>query len=189
METDLQNPDAALWVKFYTTSVKNEHRSAAEGHPCFDDKIYISIITPGQADKIERPIKDSDKQRFVKQWLNFQAGASEKIEGTPVVEWPQVTRAQADELKYLGVHSVEQLAAASDGQVQKLMGGVSLREKAKAFLAIAKNTAEGQRIAAENKNLRDEIEALKAQVAQLGAVKGTPAIPKRRGRPPKLQVA
>lgn len=197
LATDIQDPDANLWVKFYTTSVQNNFRTEKEGHPCFDEKVYISIISPGDPNnKVDRPAKDADKERFHRQWANFERGQSEKVEGMPIEQWPMLNRAQADELKYLGVRSVEQLVAASDLQLQKIMGGVSLREKAKVFLAVAKDTAEVQRVAEANRILTDRIAALEHQLAQLGAAATIQqpaqapateqtAAPKRRGRPPK----
>lgn len=191
LATDVHDPDSNLWVKFYRNPVQNNVRSAKEGHPCFDEKIFISIISPGdQNNKVDRPIQESDKSRFHRQWSNFERGDADKVEGTRIEEWPQITRAQAEELKYLGVRSIEQLVAATDAQTQKIMGGVSLREKARAFLSIAKNTAEGQRLADENRILNDRIKALENQLTTLSAKvlnsdQPQQAIPKRRGRPPK----
>lgn len=190
-----QNPDDALWVRFYNQAVQNNFRSEKEGHPCFDDVLFISVISPGDAhNKIDRKATEQDKQRFHKQWANFKAGNAEKIEGTPIIEWPAITRSQSEELKFLGVLSIEQLALASDAQVQKIMGGVSLREKAKAFLSVASNTAEAQKAAAENVYLREQIEALKSQIAALGAKVESTAVngaqentKPRRGRPPKVK--
>ncbi len=196
LATDVQDGDAALWVKFFPKSVQNNFRSAKEGRPCFDEKVFVSIIAPGdQNNKVERPVTESDKQRFPKQWANFQNGQNEKVEGTPIEEWPAITRAQADELKYLGIRSIEQLVAASDSQMQKLMGGASLKMKATAFLKTAKDSAEGQRLVEANQALQSQIDALKAQIAALGSnpVKTDvnssqpTAIPKRRGRPPKAK--
>lgn len=196
LASDVVDPEAALWVKFYKRSVQNNFRSTKEGRPCFDEKDFISIISPGdQNNKVERPVSEGDKQRFPKQWANFQNGQSEKIEGTPIEEWPAITRAQADELKYLGIRSIEQLVSASDSQMQKLMGGASLKMKATAFIKTAKDSAEAQRLAEANQALQNQIDALKAQIAALGtkapqtAVNSdqTQAIPRRRGRPPKAK--
>lgn len=196
LASDVPDANAALWVKFYKRSVQNNFRSAKEGRPCFDDRDFISIISPGdQNNKIDRPATETDKRDFPKQWLNYQNNNSDKVEGTPIEEWPAITRAQADELKYLGIRSIEQLVAASDGQMQKLMGGASLKMKAVAYMKNAKDSAEAQRLADVVATQNAQIESLKAQIAALGAkVEGkavnssqTQAIPKRRGRPPKVK--
>jgi len=56
------------------------------------------------------------------------------------------------------------------------MGFFDLRDRAKAYLQAAKNTALETAQAAENQRLRDEMDALKAQLAEVAP---------RRGRPPK----
>jgi nucleotidyltransferase/DNA polymerase involved in DNA repair len=203
LATDVPDPDATLWVRFFHKSVQNNFRTSTEGHPCFDDKVFISIIAPGDPNnKPERPITEADKQRFPRQWLNFERGQSEKVDGMPVEEWPLITRAQAEELKYLGVRSIEQLVAASDSQMQKIMGGPSLRERARAFLASAKDTAKAQQLADENRILNDRIKALEQQLATLSArfsggaalaappdSVAAPVAARPRGRPRKIQAA
>lgn len=185
LHSDAQNPDNTLWVKFYKQAVQNNFRSEKEGRPYFDEIDFVSIITPADpTNKVDRKASPDDKERFPKQWANYQNGQSEKIDGTLIEEWPQITRSRAEELRHIGVRTLEQLASLSDGQTQKIMGGVSLRERAKAFLVLAKDTAAAQRIAAQNAELRSEIDALKAQIAALGKTADTP---KRRGRPPKAQ--
>lgn len=196
LATDVQDADAALWVRFFRKPVQNNFKSGQAGHPVFDDKIFISIIAPGDPNnKVERPVQESDKQRFHKQWGNFERNEADKVEGSAIEEWAAITRSQAEELKYLGVRSVEQLAAASDGQMQRIMGGHSLRDKAKAFLAQAKDSALAMQLQELAANQKREIESLRSQIAQLGAKAQetsvesgeTKAIPKRRpGRPKKV---
>lgn len=187
--------DKNLWVKFFMNPVQNNFKSEKEGRPIYDEKLFISIIIPGTPNKTERPARDEDKARFPKQWANFQAGQNEKVDGMPLEEWPQMTRALVDELRYKGFRSVEQIANASDAQMQGvgMGGGLGLRDKAKAFLALAKDTAAGQKFAAENEALKSQIADLQTQISQLNQqfLKSqkpvTAEAPKRRGRPPKAQ--
>lgn len=200
LQSDVPNGDDILWVKFFDKPVQNGFRSKAEGRPCFDSVTYVSIIVPGDPNnKIETKATEDHKQRFPKQWANFKNNLTEKVDGTPIEQWPVLTSAQAEEFKYLGVRTIEQLAGASDAQMQKMMGGPSFRERAKAFLKVAKDSAEAQRLADANAELQAQIDSLKAQIAALGAIKPaetavksepqTQAIPapKRRGRPPKVR--
>ena len=74
--------------------------------------------------------------------------------------------------------TVEQLALASDGQLQRVgMGAVGLREKARQYLN-RKNRTESN---AELADTKRQLAELQAQLAEL-----TADAPKRRGRPPKL---
>jgi hypothetical protein len=73
--------------------------------------------------------------------------------------------------------TVEQLALASDGQLQRVgMGGVGLRERARQYLN-RKNRSDAS---AELEDTKKQLAALQAQMAQL-----LEDAPKRRGRPPK----
>jgi hypothetical protein len=51
------------------------------------------------------------------------------------------------------------------------MGGRELREKAQAWLKQAESGAETLRLTAENAQLRSDLELLKAQVAEIAALK------------------
>jgi hypothetical protein len=78
--------------------------------------------------------------------------------------------------------TVEQLALASDAQLQRIgMGGVGLRERAKMYLN-RKNRVEAT---AELEDTKRQLAELQAQMAQL--LGSEPA--KRRGRPPKETLA
>ena len=76
--------------------------------------------------------------------------------------------------------TVEQLALASDAQLQRIgMGGVGLRERAKLYLN-RKNRAESS---AELEDTKRQLAELQAQMAALMEDKP------RRGRPPKEALA
>ena len=85
-------------------------------------------------------------------------------------------------LKNLAIFTVEDMASCTDAAIQKVgMGGQQLRVDAQAFLKAASVTADASKVAAleeSNKSMADELQALKAQMAQLVAAKP-------RGRPPK----
>jgi hypothetical protein len=95
-------------------------------------------------------------------------------EGTPLEQWPQLTIGQVHEFKALNVFTVEQLAGMADGNAQRFMGGNELRRKAQTFLKLAKDTAEGQRLATENAELNARLtaqdEMLRKMAAQIEAL-------------------
>jgi hypothetical protein len=95
--------DKKLHVTFYMSFVKNELKSAQEGHPIFDDIPFTRIFMPGdRTNIIDRPTRDTDQLRFPAQWSRFKNAQEQRAEGTPISEWPIVTRGQAEELKFLG---------------------------------------------------------------------------------------
>lgn len=134
-------------------------------------------MIPGDSSTIiERVAKDFDKAQFPREWEAFRRQQVTGTIGTPLEQWPQVTRAQVKEAKYFEVHSVEQLSELSDASCQKMgMGFFELRNKAKAYLEAAKGTAAETAQAAENQRLRDELESLKAHVNEVAPRRGRPA--------------
>lgn len=188
LPSDQSDPDRNLFVKFYINPVKNNVKSEEAGRPIFEDVEFISIVSPADStSKIDRKASEKDRDRFHRQYAAFKRGESEKIEGTPLEEWAQLTRSQVEEMRYQGFRVVEQVAAANDSQVQKMgPGGYGLREKAKAFVAYAKDTAKAQKDAEENAHLKQQIEDLRQQIADLSA-KFVSADAPKRGRPRKTE--
>ena len=150
LESDIQNANSRLVVFFHKKAKKNNFRSEQEGRPIFDDVIYIKKMVPGDSlSIIDRPMYESDKNEFPLQWAHFQNRQSDDqmVSGTPLIEWPILTTAQAEELRGLKFYTVENIANASDSQLQRIgmLAGMSphtFRDKAKLFINKAKDIAE-----------------------------------------------
>lgn len=185
--------DENLYVKFFMRPVQNNFKTEKEGRPIFEDRLYVSILSPGSLlSKIERQASDIDKQRFPKQWMSYQNNQQAETTGTPVDEWPSITRTQVEELKALKFYSVEQIAAASDAQINSIPHGFELRRKAAAYIANAKDTAVAQKMAADNERLENDNKLLKEQVgllaARIEAIEGG-VVKRNTGRPRKADAA
>ena len=79
-----------------------------------------------------------------------------------------VSKSQAEELKGIKFHTVESVANCSDQQLQRIgmIAGMSphaFREKAKAFLNLANDTAEIEKRNAELAQLKEENAKIKAE--------------------------
>src|SRR6185436_3220596 len=101
--------------------------------------------------------------------------------GTPLSEWPVLTRSQAEEFSSLKFFTVESVANASDANIGNLgmMGGIApyaLREKAKAFLKAAQDSSLPQHQAEELAKRDAEIEALKQEMKRLAGLVTQPAV-------------
>lgn len=173
------NPDAALVVKFYARAVHQPFRSQQEGRPIYADVDYIQIFTPGnQLNIIDTPVRDEHKARFPQQFAQYTAGKGNGMEaGTPVNQWPFLSAAQAEEFRALKFFTVEQLANASDGQLQGLgmVGGMNphgIRERAKAFLSAAAGNAPAEAQAQENAELKQRLADMERQMQALMANTG-----------------
>lgn len=128
--------DDQLFVKFFKHPRQDKAESIKEGRPVFKEVDYIEIRQPGNKTSVVcRPVRQMDIDRFPEHWRKYLARITdEHVEGTPLEEWPQITRSQVEELRFFNVRSVEQLANMSDGQSQKFMGINMLKKKAQEFL-------------------------------------------------------
>lgn len=176
-QTDFNNPDSRLNVKFYQKAIQNNFKTALEGRPIMEMADFILIEIPGDSTlTIDTFVSESDKQRFPIQWARYQNEKTDgDIEGTLLSDWPVLSSAVAAELKHFKFYTVEQIAQASDAQLNSLsmaagMSPFALRDKAKAFLASAKDTALVQQQADELRKRDEELAAVKAQLAELAAI-------------------
>jgi len=171
IESDIQGADSRLAVQFYKKSMKQEDASNEAGRPIFKEFDFVRIMIPGDnLTEIDTYAQDSHKQRFPRQWAHYQnqVAGHEDIVGTPLDQWPQVTRSQADELRGLKFHTVESIADCSDQQLQRIgmVAGMSphnFRLKAKAFLNLANDSAEVAHREAEMQALKEENAKIKAE--------------------------
>jgi hypothetical protein len=171
IDSDTQGADARLAVQFYKKSVKQDIASDEAGRPIFKEFDFVRIMIPGDnLTEIDTYAQESHKQRFPRQWAHYQNQVAnhEDIVGTPLEQWPQITRSQADELRGLKFHTVESIADCSDLQMQRIgmVAGMSphaFREKAKAFLNLATNSADVAQREAEMQALRSENDKIKAE--------------------------
>ena len=178
LDSDVANGDSQLQVEFFVSDVENW-----KGHP------FVRIMIPGDKNTIiEQPVREDHKRRFPRQWLYFQAKQSEQDTtpiGTSLTQWANdepetLNRGWIEELQILKFQTVEQVASASDAQLQRIgMGGTGLRERAKAYLT--KKNRSGT--AEELDNTKKQLAELQAQMAALLADKP------RKGRPPKVKEA
>ena len=192
------NPDAALVVKFYTKAVHQPFRSTQEGRPIYSDVDYIQIFTPGnQLNIIDTPVRGEHQARFAQQWAAYKSGKEGGAEfGTPVNQWPFLSASQAEEFRAVKFFTVEQLANASDGQLQALgmIGGMNahvIRERAKAFLSASAGNAPTEKLAQENEELKQQMADLQRQMQALMANTGAvlPVEKPKRRRRTKEQIA
>jgi len=163
---DRSEGDAQLMVRFFMHPKKDGPASKAAGRDIFKEREYIQILVPGNKESINiRPATKIDIDRFPEHYRRFKARQSEEegIEGTLLEQWPGVNRSQAEELKFLKIFTVEQLASVSDANAQQVMGINTLRTRAKAFLEASSKQA----AADEALRLQEENDQLKANMAEM----------------------
>ena len=153
--------------------------SEEAGHPVYHDVPYVEIISPGNDKEIvNRAVTGADKERWPRQWEAFQNKEKVEFDGTPVDEWPQVTKAQAATLKAMRIYTVEMLAEVPDQNISTIgMGMVDLKNKAKAYIEWQAGESTVQKYAQQNRRLKERVEQLEGQVAALLESKETEVAP------------
>ncbi len=168
-----QNPDKLLHVEFYMHAPVDPNKSRdLNKKVLMPEQPFIRIMKPGDNTSIiETFVREDHKARFPDKWLYFQMqqgmiDGGVDIPGWKIEEWAYLTPEQVHELKYLRFHTVEQIAGASDAQVQRLgVGGLGMRVEARKAL----QEKVGAGINAELAKKDAEIADMKATMARMEA--------------------
>jgi hypothetical protein len=171
IDSDIANADSHLFVEFYEFADE-----PYKGVP------FVRIMSPGdKTNVIETFARDHHKERFHRQCLHFeQKSNGSAVIGTPLLEWHKAapedfSQYQMAELEILKFQTVEQIATATDSQLQRVgMGAVGLRERARDFLKNKNQVA----TSSDLDETKRELEDLRAQVVALTAQKRGPGRPK-----------
>jgi hypothetical protein len=166
--TQMSQADEKLMVRFYLSEELNEPRSREAGMNKYDDIEMVEILIPGCRDNCIRKASDQDKQRFARQYASFLNTKGTGHEGTPLSQFPFISPGERKELEYFNIYTGEGLVSLSDGYLEKVP--LDLRpmiQKVKAFMEYAKDSSVVVKHAAENNELRQEIDLLKSQLKQL----------------------
>jgi hypothetical protein len=174
-------------VGFGMAPLLDDQKTAEMGYEVYKDVLFVKIATPGDRTSLYfQPAQDTHKKRFPGAWGEYQKRETRAgQEGLPVEQWAQISRSTALNLKVLHVHTVEALASMGDDHIANLPSGRELRERARLFVKQRTDTAVITKAASEKQQLRDQIEALQAQINGLklaGAVAVAPAGPDRHAQ-------
>ena len=176
LPSDEQNADSRLSVRFYKRAIKQEDASTEAGRPIYKEFDFVNICVAGDnLTEIDTFALENHKQRFPLHWaqyINKLGNDNEGYEGTPLSEWPLVSKSQAEELRGLKFHTVEAVANASDQQLQRIgmvagMSPYAFRDKAKSFLNLADKTAESDKRDQEINALKEELAKKEQETAKI----------------------
>lgn len=181
--------DETLLVRFFLKPRQDSAETRKQGRPVFKDTEYVEIRIPGSRDAVCRPARAGDIARFQAHYDAFKSRTAAPETGTPLSEWPGITRSQAEELSFYNVKTVEQLAAMSDQNASQFMGMHKLRQDAKEWLGHAAETRQADELAAELRQRDDEIAELRAAIEELKAKPATKKKAAAKKRPSRKKVA
>lgn len=157
---------------FYMEPVENPAESAKAGRPIFDEVECVRIFVAGDpGNQICSPVTEHYKERFADAYAKWKADRAhaEHVSGTPLRQWPLLTPARVKEFEALAIFNVEGLAAVAESNLQKHHGLREWRDKAKAWLENAKDSAFAVQMAEENARLKDDLADLRKQIAEMSA--------------------
>lgn len=162
--------DNKLYVEFYRKPVMQPGKSREAGRAVYDEIDYVRIHVPGdKASVIERPLTQQDVFRFQDRYNKWKAGQEEAVTGTPLSALPGMTPSKVEEYKFFKLVTVEQLAEANDNLGGKFMSFQADKQRAKAFMEVARNNAPIEKMNEELQKRDAEIENLKTMVEALQA--------------------
>lgn len=133
-------------------------------------KVDLELRAPGAGS--DTPLMM--QSRFPRAWLEqielafaaWRKGITLDVEGTPLRNWPVITKAQLENCEHLHLYTIEALAEATDETTERLgMGGVALRQRARDWLAA--KAGDAGKLSAELEALRVRLQDLEAENAEL----------------------
>jgi len=173
--------DKDLTAIFKTITLPNAVKTAESGRPIFDEMEVVEIRFAGdrnrvsvfpahelsanidQADGTSVPVTYAE--RFSEQYKQFKRNKTQAKSGTPLEELTFLTAAQRSELKALNIYTAETLADLENPGLKSLgPNGRDLKNQARAYLEHAAQASEPVRLAAENEELKRQLDDLKAQI-------------------------
>ena len=170
-----QKLDEQLMVRFFHKPIQDKLKSQTEGRPIFSDREYIEIRIAGKRDpQACRPATSADKARFPRHYEAFVKRTESPLDGTPLSEWPMVSRGQVEELSFLSCKTVEQLAEMSDTHVSQIRGGYDLKQKAAQWLSSAEKSKVLAESEQQKKTIAEQGEMIKQLQEQMASMSTKP---------------
>lgn len=161
-------PDPSKAAVFFFSKPKEfPSESRAEGKPVWKNVDYVRVQQPGERDAVVLEATHVHKQRWPKQWEDYQAGKKSIPEGTLTSILFPGDEAIVLNLRQLGIYTVEQLAEMPDSATSNLPFGGNLKQKAIKYLEL-QNGAQGfNKLQAELQAKDEEIRSMGMKLQDL----------------------
>ena len=195
-----EREERPAYVTFEQRPIEDKEESLKQGRSISKDVDWILVNKPYSRDVFEQKAKTwLDKQerqvkegrinpKFLDYWKgaykNWKEGLEAPVNGTDIRNWSLISPAEIKNLLGIGVKTIEDLAQANDEGVRRIgMGGMTLKNKAKAYLksstdhgsVVLENAEQKKKIGqleGSLESLQDQVKALMLQLdsQQRGAV-------------------
>jgi hypothetical protein len=181
-ESFMEDNRGKMAVFFHAVQVQNNFKTMTEKRPIFEEKVFLKKLVPGDSTLVvDRPMREQDVEDYPVEWARFEQKKEQRVSGTPIDVWTAISETQKAEFKALHIFTIDQFAQLADSVGNKIMGFNDLRDKARSFIAAAKDSEIFDKIRAETDaklaQQEEEMAQLRELVNQLSA--------KKSGRPKK----
>lgn len=168
-------------VKFERRAVEDKAESRKQGKIVYKDEDFALVIPPYSRDRFEAKVDrwfenvktNIRNGKMLPEWFDkwqdgyekFKKGEEMPLDGTSVKNWPAISQSECKRLIAANILTIEDLAQVNDEGIRRLgMGALELKNKAKAFVQLAKDTGP---VVIEMAALRKEAEQKDAVIASL----------------------
>lgn len=171
--------DKTIMATFSEEVIKNEYKSNEQGRPIYDSFVQIELQYPGDNTKNFKKtftMEDGDKgniwtQRFPRQWAAFKSQHEQVPDGRPVETWAVLDKKRTMELKGMGYHTIEQVAAMTDMNGPKMgLDWRKLRDQAIATMKPEDGAVAISKLTQENEDLKNRLDTMEKQMQNLATL-------------------
>lgn len=173
-------------LRIWRDVAKNNFLSEKHGRPIFDEVTYVEVITPGsngatpvfevkrvfaKEAKHDGPLLGTNYAKYEQYIVQFEKGEDAVgMSGTPLAEWPEISRSMAASLHAMNIFSVEALSSVPDAVVTRIgPDGRGLRDKAKTWLAASTDSGLATALSAELERAKTDSAAKDVIIADMSA--------------------
>lgn len=177
-----QGDDSKVLAEFRMHPVIDAVASKDAGRTIKRDVPHVKIIQPGESrlSVYDQPATNDDVARFPRQWATFQAGQKQDVIGSRLDLLFPESPAIVENLRAVGIATIEQLASLPDTGLQNVgMGARQWQQKAVEYLASAEKgkdyhglSDKVDKLALQAQADKDRIAALEAALAEATERKG-----------------
>lgn len=144
----------------------------------------VNIVTPGDTNVIDTRAEDYHRREYWQQYRAFRDGKAAPI-GKQIDEVEWISPSIATELRYYGVHTLEQLADASDYLCDQVPNGWELRAYSQAVVKVDRENKSLGQVGALKAELEKSQEVIQAMQKELNEMRGLILNPE--GQPVKIE--
>lgn len=160
--------NAGLKIEFFIAYPPNQMETEKAGRLITCPMECVKIRQGGDdLTAAVHPVTDAIKMRFPMEYKEWElTKTNDFVIGTRLKDWPLMDAGTVQEMEFVGIRSVENLAAVSDANIARFTYGHSWRTKAQLWLAENKTTAPTKLLEAKNADLMARLEALEALISK-----------------------